>query len=371
MRRAPAAARPGPGRDRRRARQPSPRLGLAERSPTTTGLADVLRLSYANKEAKVRHEDGVRRATGRRSRTSTWSGGPRASTTKLQRSLNGDARSGTPTGPEEPSEKSCADDRVRHDAETFVSTGTIPRSCMPQAPAQGEVPGHRDRWASSSPTQTRTVSRVRPRLSRPHRPSPASDQSTPSASSAISVSRSRIWSSGSSPLWGVELISPKAACAIARARSGCSPWWTRPQLGGPHVDVLALQGPDPLARVGRQRLPVAVLDDDERAAGGARSRRASRRGRRARPRASPAPGHPLAADREQLLADRDQHLGEDRVLGREVLVERRPGDAARRADLGDRDPVEAAGGEQLGRGRQQLLAAGHRLGASCAQVSAR
>ena len=39
-----------------------------------------------------------------------------------------------------------------------------------------------------------------------------------------------------------------------------------------------------------------------------------------------------------------------------MLVERGAGDAARRAELGDRDPVETAGGEELGRGVEDLLA---------------
>ncbi len=60
---------------------------------------------------------------------------------------------------------------------------------------------------------------------------------------------------------------------------------------------------------------------------------------------------------EQLLADRDQHLGEHGVLGGEVLVERGAGDAAGRAEVGDRDAVEAARREELGGGREDLLAA--------------
>ena len=63
----------------------------------------------------------------------------------------------------------------------------------------------------------------------------------------------------------------------------------------------------------------------------------------------------LATDAEQLLADRDQHLREDRVLGREVLVERRTGDAARRAQVRDGDPVEAALGEQVRGDVEDLL----------------
>ena len=75
-----------------------------------------------------------------------------------------------------------------------------------------------------------------------------------------------------------------------------------------------------------------------------------------RPRRGPAPPRARGALGEQLLADRDQHLGEHRVLGREVLVERGPGDAARRAEVGDRDAVEAALGEEVGGDVEDLLA---------------
>ena len=51
---------------------------------------------------------------------------------------------------------------------------------------------------------------------------------SPSAPSAIRCNRSCMETSGSSPLWGVELISPNVAWAIARAgsspRSGSSSW---------------------------------------------------------------------------------------------------------------------------------------------------
>ena len=40
-------------------------------------------------------------------------------------------------------------------------------------------------------------------------------------------------------------------------------------------------------------------------------------------------------------------------------VERRTRDAARRAEVGDGDAVEAAGREQLGRGREDLVATAH------------
>ena len=74
-------------------------------------------------------------------------------------------------------------------------------------------------------------------------------------------------SAGSRLLCGVELISPNAACAIARASSGASAAVPAAQLRGPQVDVLALEAAHPLACLGRQRLPVAVLDDDQRGLG--------------------------------------------------------------------------------------------------------
>ena len=179
-----------------------------------------------------------------------------------------------------------------------------------------------------------------------------------SAPSAIRVSRPRIASSGSRPLCGVELISPNAACAIDRAVGELEPGIEQLQLGGPEVDVLPLERAHPLAGVGRQRLPVAVLHHDQRSVpqrevdvpvdqGGQRSLGVGRLG-------DPAPALP-----EQLLADRDQHLGEHRLLRREVLVERRPGDPARRAEVGDRDAVVAALGEQLRRRGEDLVAAAH------------
>ena len=64
------------------------------------------------------------------------------------------------------------------------------------------------------------------------------------------------------------------------------------------------------------------------------------------------------ADREQLLADRDQHRGEQRVLGGEVLVERRPAHPAGGAEVRHGGAVEAAFGEEDGRGGQELFAAG-------------
>ena len=62
----------------------------------------------------------------------------------------------------------------------------------------------------------------------------------------------------------MELIRPNAACAIARALSGRNPGVHLAEPPGPQVDVLPLQAAHLLARVVGQRLPVAVLDDDQR-----------------------------------------------------------------------------------------------------------
>ena len=86
---------------------------------------------------------------------------------------------------------------------------------------------------------------------------------TPNADSAISVSSARIRSSAIRPLCGVELRSPKVACAIARARRAQADVQLA-QSVGPHVDVLALQAAHPVAGVRRQRRPVPVLYDDQR-----------------------------------------------------------------------------------------------------------
>jgi hypothetical protein len=70
-------------------------------------------------------------------------------------------------------------------------------------------------------------------------------------------------------------------------------------------------------------------------------------------------GDAKPADFEELLADRHEHLRQHGVLRREVPVERRAADPASGADLADRDAVEPARREQLGRGGEQLLASGH------------
>jgi hypothetical protein len=59
---------------------------------------------------------------------------------------------------------------------------------------------------------------------------------------------------------------------------------------------------------------------------------------------------------QQALADGDEHLGQDGVLGVEVLVQRRAADAHGLADVADGDAVEAALGEQSRGHVQDLLA---------------
>ena len=111
-------------------------------------------------------------------------------------------------------------------------------------------------------------------------------------------------SSGSSRLCGVELISPNAACAIARARSAplCQPGVHLAQPPAHTSTYSRCRVRTARGGVG-ERLPVAVLDDDEGAVPEREvdvpvhqrmdRRRGVRGGRDA-----------LPADLEQLLADR-------------------------------------------------------------------
>jgi hypothetical protein len=127
------------------------------------------------------------------------------------------------------------------------------------------------------------------------------------------------------------------------------------QLGGPQVDVLALEAPHPLARLGRQRLPVAVLDDDQGWLGeGERHVPLDQCGESVVGAVGAC--HPLLPLGQQALADGDQHLGENGVLGVEVLVQRRAAHAHGLADVTDGDAVEAALGEQPRGHVQDLLA---------------
>jgi hypothetical protein len=130
------------------------------------------------------------------------------------------------------------------------------------------------------------------------------------------------------------------------------------ELAGPDVDVLPLERAYLLARDRRERLPVPVLDDDQRPVSEGEvdvppdqrvDRVAGVVGR----------AHPCLPLVEQTLADVDEHRRQHGVLGGEVLVERRSRDPASPADLADGDTVEALGGEQLGRGLEDLLPPAH------------
>ena len=115
----------------------------------------------------------------------------------------------------------------------------------------------------------------------------------------------------------MELISPNAAWPSPGA-VGAQPVRAPPEPPGPEVDVLPLEAAHLLARVVGQRLPVAVLDDDQRPVPQGEvdvplhERDQGGRARRGRPRT-------LGADLEEPLADRDQHLREHGVLGAKCL----------------------------------------------------
>ena len=107
--------------------------------PDDDTLADVLRLSYANKEDKVvvrMSYDDVP-ATGRELLREV--GAPRAATTSSSAAPTA-PRSGTPTGRRSPRRAvpaiGCGTTR-----DSSVSTGTVPRSCMPRAPGRLKFQG--------------------------------------------------------------------------------------------------------------------------------------------------------------------------------------------------------------------------------------
>ena len=107
--------------------------------PDDDTLADVLKLSFANKDDRAVVKmayDGYRPQV--ENFYVKW--GTAGKYYKLQRSPNGTSLWYS-DGSGEPSEESCSGDRVRHNEETFVSTGTIPRSCMPQAPGKLKFQG--------------------------------------------------------------------------------------------------------------------------------------------------------------------------------------------------------------------------------------
>ena len=109
--------------------------------PDDDTLADILRLSYANNDAKAVMKlkyDGSRPMV--ENFYVKW--GTAGKYYKLQRNLDGTSlwffNGNEDTGEVE---RTCDGDRVRHNADTVVSTGTIPRSCMPQAPARVKFQG--------------------------------------------------------------------------------------------------------------------------------------------------------------------------------------------------------------------------------------
>ncbi len=128
----------------------------------------------------------------------------------------------------------------------------------------------------------------------------------------------------------------------------------RPELPDPDLDVLALGLAHLLARLEWERGPVTILYDDQRLVLEGESdvlvdERTQRLVRRS------GSTHPATTLGQQLVADADQHLGQHRVLGPEVPVDRGTGEATRSTQLGDGDAVEALLREQLGRDGQDLL----------------
>ena len=81
---------------------------------------------------------------------------------------------------------------------------------------------------------------------------------------------------------------------------------------------------------------------------------------------------------EQALAHPDEQRREHGLLAGEVPVDRGAADADRRAQVLDRDAVEAAAGEQLRGGREQRVAAlglgatagGRRCASTCSAIAA-
>ena len=175
---------------------------------------------------------------------------------------------------------------------------------------------------------------------------------------AIHCSTPRIASSAIRPLCGVELISPNAAWAIARARSVWSPRWSRRSCPAQTSTYSRCRGRTRSRAAGDsdcQSRSWTTISERWRSAKSMCQATSDSSASAAVPAACDA----SAAFLEQALADADQHGGEHGVLGLEVLVERGSGDAAGPADLADRDPVEPLGGEQLGRRLEDLVAAVH------------
>ena len=142
-------------------------------------------------------------------------------------------------------------------------------------------------------------------------------------------------SSGSRPLCGVEFSRPNVACAVARARSRSSPG-CRSRSCAAHRSTYARCSERTCSRASggsedQSRSCTTISARWRSAKSACQSTR-----RTSASSASSAASTSRRPTAQQLLADRDQHLGEHRVLGREVLVERRAGDAAGLAEVGHR-----------------------------------
>ena len=138
----------------------------------------------------------------------------------------------------------------------------------------------------------------------------------------------------------------------------------------PQLHVPPLEAAHPLTCFVRERGPVAVLQHDQRLVPKREVDVPRHQGPQRLGRIG-CSSVALPSDAQQLLADLDEHLRQHRVLGLEVLVERRPGDPARGAELDDGDPVEAALGEQRRRGVEDLLAPGGHLVRVASKVNER
>ena len=123
--------------------------------PDDKGDPDVLKLSYANRNdravTKMKYDPDSFRPQIENFYVKWGSTGK-----KYQ--LKHSSADGTSLwyydGSGEPSEETCSGDRVRFDAEALVSTGTIPRSCMSEAPGRVRFQGIAVEGQNSDPTRT-------------------------------------------------------------------------------------------------------------------------------------------------------------------------------------------------------------------------
>jgi hypothetical protein len=135
-------------------------------------------------------------------------------------------------------------------------------------------------------------------------------------------------------------------------------WLQSRQHAHPHFDVAALQ-PAHLGRVGiGEGAEVAVLHRDEGGVVECELDLEVDQPAQLGGGVGAGGGHPGGAAGQQPLADPQQHLGQHRVLAREVPVDGRPGHPDGRPDVVDPDRARATFGEQLGGGLQDLLPSG-------------